>query len=140
MTADPLVGGWLASAGRIPSPNFDARPGGEPPSLAERLWTDGLAILTSADVPERQARSLVGRWRKLAGDAHVLAKLSEAQALSIADPVPWMERAVRSAGGPPRRETEEERFARERREWVERNYGPDSPRARRQRESQGAEQ
>ncbi|TAH43960.1 MAG: 1,6-anhydro-N-acetylmuramyl-L-alanine amidase AmpD [Betaproteobacteria bacterium] len=33
MTADPLVGGWLASARRIPSPNFDARPGGEPPSL-----------------------------------------------------------------------------------------------------------
>ena len=33
MTADPLVGGWLASARRIPSPNFDARPGGEVPSL-----------------------------------------------------------------------------------------------------------
>lgn len=107
---------------------------GVPPlSLADRLWSDGLAVLTSCDVPNKQARSLLGKWRKLVGDAAVLELLVQCQAQSISEPVPWMEAAVRARGGPVvpfRRETEEERLKRERAEFVERNYGPDSPRAR----------
>lgn len=106
--------------------------GGKPPNLADTLWKDGLAILTSADVPERQARSLLGKWRKSAGDAGLLTILAEAQQQAISDPIPWIEAAIRARSSdvvPFRRETKEEREARERAEWIERNYGPDSPRA-----------
>lgn len=107
--------------------------GGEPPSLADRLWSDGLAVVVSFGIPEPKARGMLGKWRKLGGDAGVLALLAQAQQQAVSDLVPWMEAAVRSGGGrgpSGRRETEEERVARERAEFLERNYGADSPRAK----------
>lgn len=115
--------------------------GGAPPNLAERLWNDGLAVVIASGVPEKQGRSLLGKWRKAAGerfgrteaDAKVLALLAQAQTQAVSDLVPWMEAAIRNGQVVPlRRETEEERIARERAEWVERNYGPNSLRAKQQ--------
>jgi uncharacterized protein YdaU (DUF1376 family) len=109
--------------------------GGAPPSLSERLWTDGLAIVIATGIGERQARGLLGKWRKLSGDAGALALLADAQAQSVSDLVPWMEAAVRKRGaGPPHRETPEERAKREHQEYIQRVYGPNSPRAERERE------
>jgi hypothetical protein len=114
---------------REPLPNGN---GGLPPNLAERLWSDGLAVVVSFGIPETKARGLLGKWRKGAGDAKVLALLADAQQRGVSDLVPWMEQMTRSGGPglPFRRETDEERQKRERQEFLERNYGPDSPRAR----------
>jgi uncharacterized protein YdaU (DUF1376 family) len=123
-----------ACPGDAPTPIPNTLPngkGGEPPNLAERLWSDGLAVVVASGVPEKHARSLLGKWRKMAGDAGVLALLADTQQRGTSDLVPWMEAAVRNRERvvPLHRETREEREKREREEWVERNYGPESPRA-----------
>jgi uncharacterized protein YdaU (DUF1376 family) len=102
--------------------------GGEPPNLTEQLWSNGLAVVIGFGVAEAKARPLLGKWRKAGGDAGVLALLAQAQREEVSDLVPWMEAAVKGRA-PYRRETEDERQKRERAEWVERNYGPNSPRA-----------
>lgn len=75
--------------------------GGEPPSLAERLWSDGLAVLAAKGVPEAKARPLIGKWRKQAGDAGLLTVIADCQAQAISDPVPWIEAAIRARGSQP---------------------------------------
>jgi hypothetical protein len=118
---------------RLPLPNGNGRP--EPPNLADRLWSDGLAVVVSFGIAEPKARGLLGKWRKTCGDAKALALLADAQQRGVSDLIPWMEQMARRAGDSPvRRETEHERQERERREWVEANYGPNSPRARQERE------
>jgi uncharacterized protein YdaU (DUF1376 family) len=112
--------------------------GAEAPNLTEKLWSDGLAVVAASDVPDAKARALLGKWRKAAvdrlgkdeGEARVLAMLAQAQRDHVLSLVPWMEAAIRGLAGPPRHESREDRERRERAEYIERNYGPDSPRAR----------
>jgi uncharacterized protein YdaU (DUF1376 family) len=72
-------------------------------------WTFGLSILTTAGCTERQARSLVGKWRKeLHGDdSKLLSLFLAAQAKSVVDPAAYIAAAVskgNSAGAAAPRE------------------------------------
>jgi hypothetical protein len=71
---------------------------GVPPADPIKLMFDaGLALLTGTGTPEKQARSLLGKWKKARGEAEVLAAIMDCRRLGIASPVEWMEKRLRSA-------------------------------------------
>lgn len=62
------------------------------------LFDMGVGILTHAGRSEKQARSLIGKWRKqMEDDGPVLTGLIECRARGISDPVEWLTK--RFAGG-----------------------------------------
>jgi uncharacterized protein YdaU (DUF1376 family) len=65
------------------------------------LFDAGVAVLTAAKVSEKQARSLVGKWRKeIADDGKLMALLTEAGERHAVDPVAWLTKAVENAIDP----------------------------------------
>lgn len=54
------------------------------------MFDAGLKILGEAGVSEKQARSLLGKWRGAVGVEEVRLALAECQAGRIIDPVPWL--------------------------------------------------
>jgi hypothetical protein len=71
--------------------------GGEPPDPVKQVIDLGVALLTSTGTPEKQARSLVGKWRKAKGDGPVLTALIDCRARAIAEPIEWLEKRLKSA-------------------------------------------
>ncbi len=59
------------------------------------LFDAGVSLLTAAGVSDRQARSLIGQWRRTAGDADVLAAIVRCRDQRITAPVPWLSAALR---------------------------------------------
>lgn len=57
----------------------------------------GVSILVGCGHSEKQARSLVGKWRKAKSDAEVLTGLLDCQRLNVSSPVEWLERRFKSA-------------------------------------------
>ncbi len=65
--------------------------GGEPPvDPVKVLFDAGVVLLRDAGSTEAAARTLIGRWRKLASDDTVLGAIQRCRSLSITDPVSWM--------------------------------------------------
>lgn len=64
--------------------------------ILKDLYDLGLAVLSSAGHSERQARSLVGRWRKDHGDGPVLSALTDARLRSISNPVEWITKRLKA--------------------------------------------
>lgn len=122
---------WAISKGRIPReyvensqaiPNDTTRPdqtkkkgsddkessGGKPPNGHDQtddpvkaLFDAGVSILTGAGSAEKQARSLVGKWRKaMHDDGKLLAILLSAAEHHAIDPVAWIAKAVAEATQP----------------------------------------
>ena len=81
----------------IPLPNSVPNGTGGPPGadLAARLFGPCLAYLVSCDVPKKQARSLLGKWRKTHGDGEVIAAIDRAQAQAVSEPVSWLEATLK---------------------------------------------
>jgi hypothetical protein len=51
-----------------------------------------LRFLTAeGGLPEKQARALLGKWRRDQGDGAVIDACSTAQRLGVSDPVAWIE-------------------------------------------------
>ena len=71
---------------------------GEPPSLAEQIWGGGLAYLLECGVETKQARSMLGKWRKQLGEAGTLAALAHCQANSVSEPIAYVEGRIKSGG------------------------------------------
>ena len=70
---------------------LDANASKAPPEgIAEVLWTRGVAYLVRNGVKERQARSIMGRWRKESGDAAVFEALKRAAGEGAAEPVAFI--------------------------------------------------
>jgi hypothetical protein len=72
--------------------------GGKPPDPVKELFDLGTSILTASGQTEKQARSLVGMWRKDHGDGEVLAALTDARTKSISNPVEWVPKRLRQRG------------------------------------------
>lgn len=64
--------------------------GGEPPDPAKLMFDAGVDLLGRSGVPEKQARSLIGKWRSQAGDDEVRLAIGEATVARVSDPVPWL--------------------------------------------------
>jgi hypothetical protein len=75
--------------------------GGEPPNPVKDLFDLGVSLLTAQGQNEKQARSLIGKWRQGRNDGDVAAALLEARTRSISNLVEWMPKRL-SATGPPK--------------------------------------
>ncbi len=69
---------------------------GQEPDPVKQIFDLGVALLESTGTPAKQARSLLGKWRKERGDGPVLGILIEAKARGISAPVEWIEGRWRS--------------------------------------------
>ncbi len=58
------------------------------------IFDQGVALLTEAGCKERQARSLLGKWRKAHGDTVLLEALTAAREQAISYPVEWLAKAL----------------------------------------------
>lgn len=68
--------------------------------LVEVIFTDGLAYIMAAGVPERQARSLLGKWRAMVGDEGVIGAIYKAQIDSVSDPVAYITKTLNARSKP----------------------------------------
>lgn len=69
----------------------------EPFNPRKIIFAEGLRYIMSKGIAEKQARSLLGKWRKEAGDGHVVEALKRVSKEDISDPVAFIEKFVRSA-------------------------------------------
>jgi DnaB-like helicase N terminal domain/Protein of unknown function (DUF1376) len=67
-----------------------------PPDPLKALFDFGVSVLTGADVPAKNARSLIGKWRKdLGDDAALLRALMDAKERAAVEPVAYVTQAVK---------------------------------------------
>jgi hypothetical protein len=67
--------------------------GGEPPAdPLKQVFDLGVELLTATGTTEKQARSLLGKWRKSHGEAKVLQGLLDCRTKAISNPVEWLEK------------------------------------------------
>jgi hypothetical protein len=66
-----------------------------PETTPDPIFGDGLAYLVKTGVPEKGARSFLGKMRKALNDDLVAVELIvKAQQLEVSDPVPWLRAAA----------------------------------------------
>ncbi len=82
------------------------------------FWTKGVAHLRAAGVTEKQARSLIGKWRREFGDAAVLAAIEASETEVASEPIAFISaclansRAANGANGYGRKTAATKRFER----------------------------
>jgi len=59
-----------------------------------------LSYLTANGVIEKQARSMLGKWRKAHGDDAVVAAVKRASEATASEPIPFIEATLRGGDGP----------------------------------------
>jgi hypothetical protein len=57
----------------------------------------GVALLTETGLTERNARSLIGKWRKGRDVSEIALAFADCRTKAIANPVEWLERRLKSA-------------------------------------------
>lgn len=65
------------------------------PDMASQIFGQGLAYLKSCGVKDRNARSLLGKWRKQYGDGATIEALGKSQREGAIDPVQYVEGVFR---------------------------------------------
>lgn len=71
----------------------------ETTDLRDKIWSQGLSFLMTENVPEKQARSLIGKWLKANPPEAVDAAFRQAHAAKTRDPVPYIETFLKTNGG-----------------------------------------
>lgn len=72
--------------------------GGAPPAdPLKQVFDLGVELLTATGATEKQARSLLGKWRKSHGEAKVLQGLLDCRTKAISNPIEWLERRFAGA-------------------------------------------
>ena len=70
-----------------------------PIDLKAAVLASGVPLLTRSGLADRNARSMLGRWRQTFGDGPVMDALSAAQAEAPSDIVPWINRYLETRNG-----------------------------------------
>ena len=86
-------------------PNGSART--ELLDAVKALWDRGLRHLTASKVPEKQARSVIGKWRREFDDTAVMAAILASEAENAAEPIAFISACLvrsRAAKGPRKTE------------------------------------
>lgn len=60
----------------------------------EAIWKRGVPFLTERGVPERQARSAIGKWLRDAGSSQLYDALAQAAGSGTEDPVPYITKVL----------------------------------------------
>lgn len=64
--------------------------------VQKAIFDTGVTILTASGRNDREARSMLGRWRKEYSDSEVLTALSRCQVERPSEPVEWVTKALQS--------------------------------------------
>jgi hypothetical protein len=64
--------------------------GAAAPDAVKAVFDEGVRLLTASGCRERNARALIGKWRRAKGDAATLTALRQAKAESITEPIAWI--------------------------------------------------
>lgn len=81
----------VAKATGAPAPQFDP---------VKALFDDGVKLLTDTGTNEKQARSLVGKWRRDHGDEATREAIQAAYDCGITQPCEWIPKRLGVAGKP----------------------------------------
>ncbi|MAM84840.1 MAG: hypothetical protein CL472_09290 [Acidobacteria bacterium] len=96
---------------------------------ATKIFGSCLAKLIDLGVPERNARSLLGRWRNtLKDDDRLVALVEHAHSISTPDPVSYMTKAVAGAKNRAKGVKSIQKGEWEELGWEAPTQGPDGPR------------
>jgi hypothetical protein len=72
--------------------------GGTPPAdPLKQVFDLGVELLSSTGIPEKQARSLIGKWCKAKSTGAVIQGLVDCRAKAIVNPVEWLEKRFKPA-------------------------------------------
>lgn len=71
--------------------------GGEATDPVKLVFDLGVSLLVGSGQTEKQARSLIGKYRKSKSDAEVLAALMDCRRLAITNPVEWLEKRFKGS-------------------------------------------
>lgn len=85
---------------RVPSSNDD---GLNAAQITKAIFDTGIAILGEAGTAEKQARTMIGMWRKRYGDPAVLAVLGRCPR-NLSEPKEWITKALQSEAGNGKRD------------------------------------
>lgn len=61
------------------------------------MFDAGVNLLTAAGHADKQARSMIGKWRAKVGDDEVRVGIAECQIANISDPLPYLEKRFAAA-------------------------------------------
>lgn len=61
-----------------------------PLDFKKELWSRGVSFLKANGLDERDARSILGRWRKSSTDVEVLDALARAEGGAVSEPIPYI--------------------------------------------------
>lgn len=89
----PVIGELQPPAAPPPPPTDQT-----PPTARERVYANGVPLLLSASVPERNARSMLALLCKTYGDDAVANAIDGALMNPPIDPIPWLHRVLKDAG------------------------------------------
>lgn len=67
--------------------------------LKAAIFASGVPLLMGSGGTDRNARSMLGRWRRDFGDGAVMDVLASAQAEAVSDAVPWITRTLEARYG-----------------------------------------
>lgn len=70
-------------------------PQAAPVSDQPSLWREGLGYLVANGCAERQARGILGRWRRDYPELMILAIMAEAERQEVTEPVAWINAALK---------------------------------------------
>ncbi|KFI30973.1 hypothetical protein CG51_05955 [Haematobacter missouriensis] len=70
---------------------------------AKALWDAGVDVLTAYGIPSKQARTVIGKWRKdQHPDAEILSAILDFGKAGAVDPIPWITARLRPKEPPAR--------------------------------------
>lgn len=78
----------------VPVPKKDIKSANADLRIGDEVWRSGLAYLVGQGIRDKQARALIGQWRRDYGEPLTLATLIEAQKSAVSEPVAWMTKAL----------------------------------------------
>jgi uncharacterized protein YdaU (DUF1376 family) len=66
--------------------------------FAKQLWDRGVVFLARHNVPDRQARAVIGKWRKAYQDTDIFDAFAACSKQGVVDPIPWIEARLNGKG------------------------------------------
>lgn len=90
---------------------------GEPPSLKEQLFGGCLAYIVGCGSSEKNARALIGMWRKSYGESETVRRIAHCQANGISDPAAYILKMGAAVAD----------LASERQAFLDKKYGTHNP-------------
>lgn len=80
--------------------------------FAKQLWDRGVAFLGRHGTQDKQARTLIGKWRKAYTDTDIFEAFSACSKEGIIDPVPWITAKLAGKDKPNGKSSRGEKFLR----------------------------